>query len=81
MVRNRIQSTAFSAGFLTQEFLRSEYVDHTYAGWPIDQRLEGFLRHHEIARTAYDGDIHTMLLERVMAYIGKSSRHELGSLG
>ncbi|WP_139363102.1 hypothetical protein [Mycobacterium sp. D16R24] len=66
---------------MTQEFLKSEYIDHTYAGWPIDQRLEGFLRHRNIAKTSYDGDVHNVILDCIMAHIGKQSHGSFGGDG
>jgi hypothetical protein len=59
---------------LAWQFMNSTYADDTYAGWPLDRRLEGFLRHRELSRIAEDGDAYRLVLDRVMAYIGLASR-------
>jgi hypothetical protein len=41
--------------------------------WPLEQRLEGFLRHRGMARVADDGDTCSVLLDRVMRYISTDS--------
>ncbi len=51
------------------QFLSSRYADDTYANWPLDQRLEGYLRHRGMARVADDGDTHNVLLDRVMTHL------------
>ena len=55
---------------LAWQFLHSPYADQTYADWPLDRRLDGFLRHRGLVRLAEDGDAHDLVLNRVMAYIG-----------
>lgn len=56
------------------QFLHSTYADDIYADWPLDQRLDGFLRHLGLARVAEDGDAYDLILNRVMAYIGALRR-------
>jgi len=53
---------------ITYDFLRSPYVDGTYSGWPIDRRLETFLRRNGLGRVADDGDLYELVLDRVLAY-------------
>lgn len=55
---------------LACEFLNSAYADDTYADWPLDRRLEGFLRRRRLVRIVEDGDAYDLVLNRVMAYIG-----------
>jgi hypothetical protein len=55
---------------LARQFLESAYADNTYADWPLDRRLVGFLRHGGLVRLAEDGDAHDLVINRVMAYIG-----------
>ena len=59
---------------LAWQFMNSAYADDTYADWPLDRRLDGFLRRRELSRIAEDGDAYRLVLNRVMAYIGLASR-------
>src|ERR1700739_3088899 len=59
---------------LAWQFLNSAYADNDkYADWPLDRRLEGFLRRQGLVRLAEDGDANDLILKRVLAYIGSSS--------
>jgi hypothetical protein len=64
---------------LAWEFLNSAYADDTYADWPLDRRLEGFLRRRRLVRIVEDGDAYDLVLNRVMAYIGAVSRPALNN--
>lgn len=59
---------------LAADFLGSHYVDKTYADWSPDRRLDTFLRRRGLPRVADDGDLSRILLERVMAHVGRASR-------
>lgn len=59
---------------LAWQFTNSTYADDTYAGWPLDRRLEGFLRHRGLFSMAEDGDVFALVLDRVMACIGAVPR-------
>lgn len=52
---------------LAGEFLRSSYLGPIYAGWSPDRRLDTFLRRRGLSRVADDGDLATIVLDRVMA--------------
>lgn len=58
---------------LAWQFTNSAYAGDTYAAWPLDRRLEGFLRHRGLLSIAEDGDAFGYVLDRVMACIGASS--------
>ncbi|BBA88975.1 MULTISPECIES: hypothetical protein [Mycobacterium] len=56
-------------------FVRSPYADNTmYREWPLDRRIEGFLRREGLVRLAEDGDAYDLILGRVMAYISAVPR-------
>ncbi|OQZ88086.1 hypothetical protein BST11_24615 [Mycobacterium alsense] len=51
---------------LACEFLRSGYLGPIYAGWSPDRRLDAFLRRSGFSRVADDGDLSTMVLDRIL---------------
>ena len=59
---------------LAWQFLHSPYADQTYADWPLDRRLDGFLRREGLARLVEDGGTYDLILDRVMAYIAARAR-------
>ena len=58
---------------LTSQFLTSTYADKAYADWPLDRRLEGFLRRRGMFRIAEDGDAYDLVLNHVMRHVGMAS--------
>lgn len=64
-------STDSGVDELAFAFLHSPYAGKTYVDWPLDRRLEGFLRHRGLLRLLDDGDAYGLILNRVMAYIGE----------
>jgi len=58
---------------VAREFLKSAYADETYADWPLDRRLDGYLRRSGPVRVAEDGDAYDLVLSRVMVYISAAS--------
>lgn len=62
--------TEFDVDALAWQFMHSPYANDTYADWPLDRRLDGFLRREELGRLVEDGDAYDLILDRVMAYIG-----------
>ena len=54
---------------LAWQFMNSAYADDTYSDWPLDQRLDGFLRRRGLSRIAEDGDAYDLVLNGVMACI------------
>ena len=58
---------------LASDFLGSRYVEPTYAAWPPDRRLDTFLRRRGLSRVADDGDLSRIVLDRIMAHVGRTS--------
>lgn len=59
---------------LASDFLRSRYVDSSYADWSPDRRLDTFLRRSGLARVADDGDLSEIVLDRIMVHVGRASQ-------
>lgn len=59
---------------LAWQFLHSPYAEDTYAVWPLDRRLDGFLHRQGLARLVEDGDTCEIILDRVMAHIAARDR-------
>ncbi|HTX98102.1 MAG TPA: hypothetical protein VME67_26685 [Mycobacterium sp.] len=54
------------------KFLGSEFTGKIYADWPIDRRVDAYLRRHGLIDIVNDGGAYDALLERVMANIGRA---------
>lgn len=54
---------------LAWEFLSSHYVGTSYAAWPLERRLDSFLRRRGLTRVADDGDVFNLVLDRTMGYV------------
>lgn len=59
---------------LAAEFLRSRYLGPIYADWSPDRRLDTFLRRRGLSRIADNGDLSSIVLDRIMANVGRASR-------
>ena len=65
--------TDSDADVLARQFMNSAYADNTtYVHWPLDRRLDGFLRRRGLVRLVEDGDAYNLVLNRVMVHIGVS---------
>lgn len=62
---------------IASKFLGSEFTGKIYADWPIDRRVDAFLRRHGLIDIVNDGGAYNALLERVMANIGRARRDGL----
>jgi hypothetical protein len=58
---------------LASEFLRSSYVDPSYADWSPDRRLDTFLRRRGLSRVADDGDLSRIVLDCIMTHVGRAA--------
>lgn len=70
---DRLLLTDSEVDALAWQFTNSAYADDTYADWPLDRRLEGFLRHRGLFSIAEDGDAFDFVLDRVMTCISASA--------
>lgn len=68
--RDSVMLTDSDVDALAWQFFHSTYADDAYADWPLDRRLDGFLRRRGLHRIAEDGDAYDLVLDRVMGYIG-----------
>ena len=59
---------------LTWEFVNSGYRGDQYANWPIERRLDRFLRRRGLSRHADNGDICNVIIDRAMTYISVTGR-------
>jgi hypothetical protein len=59
---------------LAWEFLNSEQAGGAYAGRSFGRRLEAYLRRRDLARGADDGDLCSILADRVLTYLGEARR-------
>jgi hypothetical protein len=64
---------------LAWQFLNSDYVGEMYLRSSLDQRLSNFLRRRGLVRVADDGDLFSILLDRVMAGISRNPGRPTGS--
>lgn len=58
-------------------FLGSEFAGSRYIDWPIERRLEAYLRHQGLGRLADDGADFETLLQRVMTNFATARRRGL----
>ena len=56
------------------DFLGSEFAEQIHADWPIEGRVDAFLRHEGRDDLVKDGAAYEALLQRVMANIGRALR-------
>ena len=56
------------------QFLCSQYTGRDYWGWPLERRIDAYLRHIGHAELLRDGAAYGTLLERVMANIARAQR-------
>ena len=55
-------------------FLASEFAGRNFRNWPIDRRLDAYLRHHGLMQIVAAQTVYDALLERVIDNIGPALR-------
>jgi len=55
-------------------FLGSEFAGHDYVEWPIERRVDAYLRRQGLLEIANDGSVCDELLYRVMASLRRARR-------
>lgn len=62
---------------LAWQFLCSPFTRQDYWDWPLDRRIDAYLRHRQRPDILKDGAAYDSLLERVMANIPRARRDGL----
>jgi hypothetical protein len=74
---DRTELTEQQLDAVAWDFLNSEFAAKTYSIWPMDRRVDAYLRHCGRDRLINDGAIYDALIQRVMANIGRALRRGL----
>ena len=69
-----VELTTSQLDAIAWDFLGSEFAEQIYADWPMDRRVDAFLRHEGRDDLVKDGAAYDALLQRVMANIGRALR-------
>ena len=72
---DRVELTGQELDAIAWRFLGSEFAGPMYADWPIDRRIDVYLRHHGLTDIMNDGSASKALLERIMANVGPALRN------
>lgn len=59
---------------LAWQFLCSPFTRRDYWDWPLESRLDAYLRHHQRGDIVNNGAVYSALVERVMANIPRARR-------
>ena len=73
----RIELTEQQLDAIAWAFLNSEFAAKTYSIWPIDRRVDTYLRHRDLDSVINDGAAYDALIQRVMANIGRALQRGL----
>jgi hypothetical protein len=77
MPAGRIELDETQLDAVAWDFLNSEFAAKAYSIWPIDRRVEAYLRHRGLNSLINDGGACDALIRRVMANIGRAVQHGL----
>ncbi|BBX37465.1 hypothetical protein MMAGJ_67470 [Mycolicibacterium mageritense] len=68
---DRVALTGPQLEAIARDFLRSEFTERIYGMWPIDRRIDAYLRHRGFRGILNDGSACSRLTDRVMANLGR----------
>jgi hypothetical protein len=77
MSAGRIELDETQLEAVAWDFLNSEFTAKAYSIWPIDRRVDAYLRRRGLDNLVNDGAACDALIERVMANIGRALRRGL----
>ena len=60
---------------LAWRFLRSEFTGQIYADWPIDRRIDAYLKRHGMHHVVNNGDAYNAVLQHILANVGPALRN------
>jgi hypothetical protein len=55
-------------------FFASEFAGLSYAGWPVERRVDAYLTRHGMRRLVNDGDAYDAVLKHVLTNVGPALR-------
>ena len=73
----RTELTEQQVDAVAWDFLNSEFTASAYSTWPIDRRVDAYLRHDGLDNLINDGAAYDALIQRVMANISRAVRRGL----
>ena len=71
---SHVEITQQELDAIAWRFFGSEFSGPIYADWPMDRRVDGYLRHHGPIEVVNHCSTYDALLERVMANIARARR-------
>lgn len=64
--------TAGEMDTIAWQFLCSPYIGRLYWDWPLERRVEAYLRHEDRSDVLNNGAAYSALIDRVMANISRA---------
>ncbi len=66
--------TAGDMDTIAWQFLCSPYIGRLYWDWPLERRIDAYLRHEDRSGVLNNGAAYSALIDRVMANISRARR-------